>query len=104
MLLPQIQLFHLGACPWRTTQEAQAGCDAGFVREAAYGDSFAHGLPAQMLNEVIEHLLEGYAVQRVARLGLIHDGEGSSDPEAPPRAAARCGLLRHQTCEVGQAE
>lgn len=68
----QIQFLDFGPRPGRSSQELQAGFDAGVVCEAFDLDDLAHLLPSMMLHQLRNHHLKRDAVKRIFGLLISH--------------------------------
>jgi hypothetical protein len=63
----KVQPLYLVACPRRLAQEAQTRPDTRITGEAPYFHATAHRFPAKLVDQLIQHALERYTVERISR-------------------------------------
>ena len=71
-LLSQVQTFHFFSGPRGSSQEDQAGFDAGVFCEAVYPDPPGHLFPPVFFNQMREDHFKGDAVKRVFVFIIYH--------------------------------
>jgi len=68
----KVKLLHFFPRPRRLSEKGEAGFEGGIILEAIDFDFVAQFFPAIMIDKLVEYHFEGFSVEGVVKLLLLH--------------------------------